>query len=77
MDRKFIDQVQRHTAELACSVMNTVTHMGWRVLPASGGSGQSDLGGLVVNPTPESWQQTRTQPHNKRLQRTVRVRARR
>lgn len=40
MDRKFIDQVQRHTAELACSVMNTVTHMGWR-FPGSAGPGKA------------------------------------
>jgi len=30
MDCQFIDQVQRHTAELTCVVMNTVTAMGWR-----------------------------------------------
>ena len=30
MDRQFIDQVQHHTASLACAVINTVTQMGWQ-----------------------------------------------
>ena len=30
MDRQFLDQVQKHAADLACSVVNTVTHMGWQ-----------------------------------------------
>jgi len=40
MDRQFIDQVQRHTAELACAVINTVTHMGWQ-FPGSVGPGKT------------------------------------
>lgn len=40
MDRQYIDQVQRHTAELACSVVNTVTHMGWQ-FPGSAGPGKA------------------------------------
>lgn len=38
MDREFIDQVQRHTANLACAVINTVTRMGWQ-FPGSAGPG--------------------------------------
>ena len=33
---QFIDQVQRHATELACSVINTVTHMGWQFAGSSG-----------------------------------------
>ncbi|MCX5752562.1 MAG: hypothetical protein NTW97_02815 [Candidatus Krumholzibacteria bacterium] len=40
MDRQSIDQVQRHAAELACAVINTVTHMGWR-FPGSTGPGKA------------------------------------
>jgi len=40
MDCPFIDQVQRHTAELACAVINTVTHMGWQ-FPGSAGPGKA------------------------------------
>jgi len=40
MNRQFIDQVQRHAAELACAVINTVTHMGWR-FPGSAGPGKA------------------------------------
>jgi hypothetical protein len=40
MDRQFIDQVQRHAAELACAVINTVTHMGLR-FPGSEGPGKA------------------------------------
>ncbi|NQT59343.1 MAG: hypothetical protein HQ557_10215 [Bacteroidetes bacterium] len=36
---QFIDQVQRHATELVCSVINTVTHMGWQ-FPGSGGPGE-------------------------------------
>lgn len=34
----YLDQLQRHTAELACVVINTVTHMGWQ-FPGSSGPG--------------------------------------
>ncbi|MDR4470670.1 MAG: hypothetical protein MRJ68_20605 [Nitrospira sp.] len=40
MDRQFIDQVQRHTANLACAVINTVTQMGWQ-FPGSAGPGKT------------------------------------
>ena len=40
MDREFIDQVQRHTANLACAVINTVTQMGWQ-FPGSAGPGKT------------------------------------
>ena len=40
MDCQAIDQVQRHTAELACAVINTVTHMGWQ-FPGSAGPGKA------------------------------------
>lgn len=39
MDCEYIDQVQRHTAKLACSVINTVTRMGWR-FPGLAGPGR-------------------------------------
>jgi hypothetical protein len=42
MDHEFLAQVQRHVAELACAVMNTVTSMGWR-FPGSGGPGKAIL----------------------------------
>ena len=40
MDRKFIDQVQQHTASLACAVINTITQMGWQ-FPGSAGPGKT------------------------------------
>jgi len=40
VDRQFIDQVQRHVAELACAVISTVTQMGWQ-LPGSAGPGKA------------------------------------
>jgi hypothetical protein len=40
VDCQFIDQVQRHTAELSCAVINTVTHMGWQ-FPGSAGPGKT------------------------------------
>jgi hypothetical protein len=40
MDRQFIDQVQRHAAELGCEVINTVTQMGWQ-FPGSAGPGKA------------------------------------
>lgn len=42
MDCQFIDQVQRHTAKLACAVIDTVTHMGWQ-FPGSAGPGKAIL----------------------------------
>ncbi len=30
MDCDYLNQVQKHTAKLACWVVNTVTHMGWQ-----------------------------------------------
>ncbi|MFA6172323.1 MAG: hypothetical protein WC334_00375 [Kiritimatiellales bacterium] len=39
VDHHFINQVQRRAADLACSVINTVTHMGWR-FPGSNGPGK-------------------------------------
>jgi hypothetical protein len=38
IDVAFLQQVQRHAAELACAVINTVTQMGWQ-FPGSGGPG--------------------------------------
>lgn len=38
MDCEYMDQVQRHAAELACWVVSKVTSMGWE-LPGSGGPG--------------------------------------
>ena len=40
MNQQFIDQVQRHVAELACAVTNSVTHMGWQ-FPGSAGPGKA------------------------------------
>jgi len=40
----FLEQMQRHAAELACAVINTVTHMGWQ-FPGSSGPGNPILGG--------------------------------
>ena len=42
VDIVFLDQLQRHTTELACAVMNTVTHMGWQ-FPGSSGPGEPIL----------------------------------
>ena len=39
MNCEFINQVQRHAAELACLVISTVTEMGWR-FPGSTGPGE-------------------------------------
>ncbi|NCP10903.1 MAG: hypothetical protein GW859_02920 [Sphingomonadales bacterium] len=38
IDTAYLEQLQRHTAELACAVINTVTHMGWQ-FPGSSGPG--------------------------------------
>jgi len=40
MDCRTIDQVQRHTAELACVVISSVTQLGWR-FPGSAGPGKA------------------------------------
>jgi thymidylate synthase len=40
IDQRFLDQVQRHTAELSCAVINTVTRMGWR-FPGADGPGRA------------------------------------
>jgi len=40
LDRKFIDRVQLHAANLACAVINTVTQMGWQ-FPGSAGPGKA------------------------------------
>jgi hypothetical protein len=42
IDIAYLDQLQRHTAELACAVINTVTHMGWQ-FPGSSGPGNPIL----------------------------------
>jgi len=40
VDCQFLDQVQEHVTELICSVINTVTHMGWQ-FPGSNGPGKT------------------------------------
>ncbi len=35
----YLEQVQKHVAELACAVINTVTHMGWQ-FPGGAGPGK-------------------------------------
>jgi len=40
MDQPYIDQVQRHAADLACAVINTVAQMGWQ-FPGSSGPGRT------------------------------------
>lgn len=42
IDIAYLDQLQRHAAELACAVINTVTHMGWQ-FPGSSGPGNPIL----------------------------------
>jgi hypothetical protein len=42
VDVAFLQQVQQHAAELACAVVNTVTHMGWQ-FPGSSGPGNPIL----------------------------------
>jgi len=39
IDRHFLIQLRRHVADLVCSVINTVTHMGWQ-FPGSSGPGK-------------------------------------
>ena len=46
IDRRFLDQIQQHTAELACLVINTVTQMGWQ-FPGSTGPGKAVWGKSV------------------------------
>ncbi|WP_199223563.1 hypothetical protein, partial [Caulobacter sp. HMWF009] len=38
VDVAYLNQVRTHTAELACAIINTVTHMGWQ-FPGSSGPG--------------------------------------
>lgn len=40
IDCQFLNRVQQHAAELACEVINTVTHMGWQ-FPGSSGPGKA------------------------------------
>jgi hypothetical protein len=40
IDIPYLKQTQRAVAELACAVINTVTHMGWR-FPGSQGPGKA------------------------------------
>lgn len=40
IDIAYLEQVQAQVAELACSVIDTVTHMGWQ-FPGGGGPGKS------------------------------------
>lgn len=42
VDVKYLEQVQRHVVELACAVINSVTHMGWQ-FPGSSGPGTAIL----------------------------------
>jgi len=42
IDVVFLDQTQRHVTELAASVIDTVTHMGWQ-FPGSKGPGKTIL----------------------------------
>lgn len=39
----FLNQVQKHSMELICAVINTVTHMGWQ-FPSSSGPGEAVWG---------------------------------
>jgi len=39
IDVAYLRQVQAHVAELSCSVIDTVTHMGWQ-FPGGGGPGK-------------------------------------
>lgn len=43
VDCAFLDQVQRHVAELSCAVENSVTCMGWQ-FPGSSGPGRMIVG---------------------------------
>jgi heptaprenylglyceryl phosphate synthase len=39
IDVTYLEQVQAHVAELACSVIDTITHMGWQ-FPGGAGPGK-------------------------------------
>jgi hypothetical protein len=39
IDIAYLERVQAHVAELACNVMDTVTHMGWQ-FPGGAGPGK-------------------------------------
>jgi hypothetical protein len=39
IDITWLGQLQKHVSELICSVINTVTHMGWQ-FPGGAGSGK-------------------------------------
>jgi hypothetical protein len=39
VDESFLDQLQKSTTDLACAVIDTVTHMGWQ-FPGSTGPGE-------------------------------------
>ena len=41
IDLAYLKQVQAHVAELACSVIDTVTHIGWQ-FPGSAGPGNTN-----------------------------------
>lgn len=43
IDISFLEQVQSHVAELACCVIDSVTHVGWQ-FPGSNGPGKSIIG---------------------------------
>nr|WP_290221343.1 hypothetical protein [Trichocoleus desertorum] len=51
IDQQSIDQVQQHTVNLICAVINTVTQMGWQ-FPGSVGPGEP-----IWNPPPNTSQQ--------------------
>ncbi len=40
VDTKFLNQLQTHTTDLCCSVINTVAHMGWQ-FPGGSGPGNT------------------------------------
>ena len=46
IDCRFLDQTQRHVAELSCKVINSVTHMGWQ-FPESAGPGKPIFGNCI------------------------------
>ncbi len=41
IDLAYLKQVQAHVVDLICSVIDTVTHMGWQ-FPGGAGTGQAD-----------------------------------
>ena len=47
IDCAYLDQVQRHVAELSCAVVNAVTQMGWQ-FPGSNGPGRPILDSHVT-----------------------------